>query len=311
MFQRASKTKTKLRAALFGPSGSGKTFTALRVATGMGGKIAVIDSEHGSASKYSDRFEFDVENIEDKSIFGYSTKIFEAGQAGYNILIIDSLSHAWQQLLTQIDELAKTKYKGNTWSAWNEGTPQQRRLVESILSYSGHILVTMRSKTAWEVQKSDSGKIKPVRLGLEPEQGKGIEYEFDLLIELNSEHYATVIKDRTGKFQDMFIEKPGEEFGKQLMDWLNDGEIPTLKPIAKTRGWNDFSQKERIDYTLAKLNAANDAEEIKNIRDKIIAFDFIEEDKVTLLNHVAKLLYQKENIAGIVTDGHHSKIKEN
>jgi hypothetical protein len=60
-------------------------------------------------------------------------------------------------------------------------------------------------------------------MGLAPEQGKGIEYEFDLLIEMNQAHQATVTKDRTGKFQDEVIEKPGEEFGVALYDWLSSG----------------------------------------------------------------------------------------
>src|SRR4051812_5781633 len=116
-FKRASKHSVKLRAAVFGPSGSGKTFSCLRIATGLGGPIAFIDSERGSASKYADRFEFDVCELTDKTIRGYSEKIREAGQAGYGVLVIDSLTHAWQELLESVDELAKTKYRGNTWSA--------------------------------------------------------------------------------------------------------------------------------------------------------------------------------------------------
>jgi len=50
-FQPATKAQAKLKAALFGPAGSGKTFSALRIATGIGGRIAVIDTERGSARK--------------------------------------------------------------------------------------------------------------------------------------------------------------------------------------------------------------------------------------------------------------------
>ena len=59
-FKKATKSQSKLRLGLVGPSGSGKTFTALQIATGLGGSIAVIDSERGSASKYADLFDFDV-----------------------------------------------------------------------------------------------------------------------------------------------------------------------------------------------------------------------------------------------------------
>jgi hypothetical protein len=222
-FKRATKAQAKLRAAFFGPSGAGKTYSALRVATGMGGTVAVIDTERGSASKYSDRFTFDVLELVDQSIEGYVAAIEMAADAGYSVLIIDSLSHAWQTLLEEVEKLAKAKYRGNTWSAWSEGTPLQRRLVGAILGFPGHVIATMRSKTEWTTV-DNNGKKTPQRVGLAPEQGKGVEYEFDLLVEISTEHIANVIKDRTGKFQDKLIEKPDEKFGKALAAWLSDGE---------------------------------------------------------------------------------------
>lgn len=226
-FTKATKAQAKLRCAIFGPSGAGKTFTSLRIASGIGGKIAVIDTERGSASKYADRFDFDVLDLDDKSIETYVGAIKAAGSAGYDVLVIDSLSHAWQELLAEIDQLAKTRYKGNTWSAWSDGTPKQRRLVDAILDFPGHVLATMRSKTEWSTEEGKNGKSRPVRVGLAPEQGKGIEYEFDLLLEVSTDHIATVIKDRSGRFQDQMIDKPGEDFGKALADWLSDGVEPT------------------------------------------------------------------------------------
>lgn len=229
-FTKATKEKAKLRLAIFGPSGSGKTFTALRMASGIGGKIAVIDTERGSASKYADRFNFDVLDLPKNDIETYVAAIGAANAAGYDVLIIDSLTHAWQDLLQEVDRIAKTRYKGNTWSAWSDGTPKQRALVDSLLNYSGHIIATMRSKTEWVTEAGNNGKSKPVRVGLAPEQGKGIEYEFDLLMEISVDHVAEIIKDRTGKFQDKIIDKPGEEFGKSLSEWLNDGNNPQPKP---------------------------------------------------------------------------------
>jgi len=221
-FKRATKAAAKLRAAVFGPSGAGKTYTTLGVAKGLGGRVAVIDTERGSASKYSDRFEFDVLELDDQSIDGYVAAIRLAGQEGYAVLVIDSLSHAWQTLLEEVEKLAKAKYRGNTWSAWSEGTPMQRKLVGAILDFPGHVLATMRSKTEWTTV-DNNGKKTPQRVGLAPEQGKGVEYEFDLLVEISTEHIANVIKDRTGKFQDKLLDKPGEEFGKQLAAWLAEG----------------------------------------------------------------------------------------
>ncbi len=231
-FKKATKQQAKLRAAFYGPSGAGKTFTALRVATGMGGSIAVIDSERGSAAKYADRFSFDVlELADDRTIDAYVEAMRLAAEGGYGVLIIDSLSHAWQELLEEVERLAKAKYKGNTWSAWSEGTPMQRALVDAILTFPGHVIATIRSKTEWSSEKNSSGKVTPTRVGLAPEQGKGIEFEFDMLVSLSTEHYAFIEKDRTGKFQDKTIEKPGEEFGKALAAWLTEGAAaPVVTP---------------------------------------------------------------------------------
>jgi hypothetical protein len=41
---------------------------------------------------------------------------------------------------------------------------------------------------------------------------------------INVNHVGNVAKDRTGKYQDRFIEKPGAEFGKELIAWLAQGE---------------------------------------------------------------------------------------
>lgn len=229
-FQRATKTQVKLRLALFGPSGAGKTYTALRIASGLGGRIAVIDSERNSANRYADRFTFDADSPGDKTIESYIKSINEAAKAGYEVLIVDSLSHAWKELLQEVERIARSKYKGNTWSAWSDGTPMQQKLIDAILAYPGHIMVTMRSKTEWIQEEASNGKSKPVRVGLAPEQGKGIEYEFDILLELTADHLGTVIKDRTGKFQDKTIDKPGEDFGIALSNWLKDGAEPAQPP---------------------------------------------------------------------------------
>jgi len=232
-FKKATKAAAKLRAAVFGPSGAGKTFSSLRMATGLGGPIAVIDTERGSASKYSDRFSFDVLELEDQTVQGYVDAIRLAADGGYAVLVIDSLSHGWQTLLEEVEKLAKAKYRGNTWSAWSEGTPLQRKLVQAILTFPGHVIATMRSKTEWTTV-DNNGRKTPQRVGLAPEQGKGVEYEFDLLVEISTEHVANVIKDRTGKFQDKLIDKPGEDFGKQLAAWLADG-VPAVVPDSGIR----------------------------------------------------------------------------
>lgn len=222
-FKKATKKQAKLRLALFGVSGSGKTYSALRLAKGLGGSIAVIDTENHTACKYSDRFDFDVCECEKASINNIVNLLNEASE--YDVLIIDSLTHAWDELLDEVNRTAKTKFGGNSWSAWSEGTPKQRAFIKALLDFKGHLIVTMRSETSWEVTENDKGKKVPVRIGTAPKQGKSIEYEFDMLMQLSQDHSALVLKDRTGKYQDECIDLIDEELGKQLGEWLSDGEV--------------------------------------------------------------------------------------
>lgn len=229
-FQKAKKSQGYLRLAVFGTAGSGKTFTSLSIATGLGGQIALIDTERFTASKYAGRFEFDILDLPKADIASYAEAISAAAAAKYNVLIIDSLSHGWYELLQEVERLAKTKYAGNTWSAWSEGTPKQRQFVDALLRFPGHVIATMRTKTEWVIQINEKGRNYPVRVGLAPDQGKGIEYEFDMLMELSPEHDAHVIKDRTGKYQDQVIEKPGVNLGKELAAWMLDGAAAPMQP---------------------------------------------------------------------------------
>jgi hypothetical protein len=152
--------------------------------------------------------------------------------------VIDSLSHAWRELTEEVDRLTLSSTSKNSFLSWGKVGPKQKRFIDAILNYPGHIIATMRSKTEWVIGEGRNGKTAPEKLGLAPEQGKGIEYEFDLLLEMNQNHQAVVTKDRTGKFQDETIEKPGEDFGLALYDWLSTGKAeipaaPATEPAAK------------------------------------------------------------------------------
>ena len=251
-FKKAERTQLYLKCALFGPSGSGKTMTALRMANGIAGKMGVpyafIDTEARSASKYADRFQFEVDDLEKKTVDNYIASMNEAAKMGYRVLIIDSLTHGWRELQEEVDLQKQYSSNKNQLSPWAKANPKQKRFIDTILNYPGHIIVTMRSKTEWVIGQDNDGKMKPEKLGLAPEQGKGIEYEFDLLIELDQKHVATVTKDRTGKFQDEIIEKPGEEFGIALYEWLA-GNTPVEKNQSKPLNSAAVSVNTKTDKT--------------------------------------------------------------
>lgn len=225
MFKKAERKQAKLRLALAGPSGSGKTYSALLLAQGLGGRIAVIDTEHGSASLYADIADFDTLELHAPySPERYVDAITAAEQAGYSVLIIDSYSHEWTGsggCLESNEKLAHQKFKGNTWAAWNETTPRHRRLTDKILTSSLHIICTMRSKT--ETVQGEGKKI--LKLGMKSEQRDGTDYEFTVVLDLTHDgHTAMASKDRTKLFEEP--ELITEETGRRLLAWLNSGVSP-------------------------------------------------------------------------------------
>ena len=225
MFKKAERKQAKLRLALAGPSGSGKTYSALLLAMGLGGRIAVIDTEHGSASLYADLVDFDAMELHAPySPERYIEAIVAAEQAGYDTLIIDSYSHEWTGsggCLEQNETVAHQKFRGNTWAAWNETTPRHRKLTDKILTSSMHIICTMRSKT--ETVQGEGKKI--LKLGMKSEQRDGTDYEFTVVLDLTHDgHTATASKDRTKLFDQP--EMISADTGRRLLAWLNSGLNP-------------------------------------------------------------------------------------
>ncbi len=238
-FKKATRRKAKARVALVGPSGSGKTFTALRLARGIvgaEGRIAVIDTERGSASKYADDVEtFDALDLDQHSPAEYVKAIRDAAAERYDVLVIDSLSHAWNGrggALEQVDNAAK-RSGGNSFAAWRDVTPQHNQLVDAILAYPGHVIVTMRSKTEYVVEQGKNGKTAPRKVGLAPIQRDGMEYEFDVFAELDLDHNLIVSKSRCRALDGAVVANPGYDVAEVLRAWLDGGEdAPAPKPAA-------------------------------------------------------------------------------
>lgn len=246
-FQKATKKRAKARIAIDGPSGSGKTWTALEAATVLaeGGKIAVIDTERGSASLYSDYFAFDVLELTTFSPQLYVEAIEAAELGGYAVVVIDSLSHAWEGeggALEMVDHAAAKSQSKNTYFAWRDVTPIHRQLVDAMLQSPCHIVATMRSKTEYVIESNDKGKQTPRKVGMAPIQRAGMEYEFTLVGDMDLDHRISISKSRCTAMADAVETKPGAKFWGRFLAWLNDGgdapvqDKPIPQPIQKTNG---------------------------------------------------------------------------
>jgi hypothetical protein len=238
-FVKATKKKSKLRLSLIGPSGSGKTYTALSVARGVGTKIAVVDTERGSASLYADEFGFDVAELAPPfEPARYVEKIHEAEKAGYDVIILDSLSHAWSgtggalDMVTAAEKRAQSQGRSaNKFAGWRDVTPEHNKLVDAMLQSPCHIIATMRVKMEYVLEEVNGKKV-PKKVGLAPIQRDGLEYEFTLVGDMNLDHELVVSKTRYKPFADKVFSKPGAEIGRALLEWLNSGEdeAPAASP---------------------------------------------------------------------------------
>ena len=223
-FRKAERKKAKLRLGITGTAGSGKTYGALLVAKGLGGKTVLLDTENGSGDLYANIFDYDVGAITAPyDVRKYMQAIYEAEKAGYEIIIIDSLSHAWAGsggLLDMQGQITDSNPRVNSFTAWRKVTPLHNKLIEMMLNSSCHIIATMRSKTEYVLVENEKGKQEPRKMGLAPIQRDGMDYEFTTVFDLNQNHSVNVSKDRTSLF-DGEIFTLSELTGQKLKQWLD------------------------------------------------------------------------------------------
>lgn len=244
-FKKATKKAARLRLGLIGPPGSGKTFTSLMVASAMArileaqnnreAKIAVIDTEYHSAEKYADVFDFETHCLE-KSFHPkrYIDGIRAAEDNGFDFLIIDSLSHAWIGTEGGLDlhdkAVARQKTK-NSFTAWAEVTPHHMALVQALLQCRCHLIVTLRSKVEY-VQETVNGKTTVRKVGTAPLMRDGLEYEFDVVGDMDDTNSLVITKTRCRPLKRAVIQEPGQGLAETLMKWLSDGAPEEVRPAA-------------------------------------------------------------------------------
>lgn len=231
-FAKATKRQRRARVLISAPAGAGKTYTALTWGRAIGGRLGVVDTEHGSALDYADLFDFDHMDLQPPyTVDRYTAALAAAAEAGIGTLIVDSLSHAWAGkggLLELVDEIG-AKNNGDKFGAgWRVATPKHLEFIEALLSFPGHLICTARAKMDYQLQQNDRGKWSPVKLGLAPVQRDGLEYEFAIVAEMTvPDNVLTVTKSRCAAIPPGTQEvKPDETIAKTLLAWLDSGAAP-------------------------------------------------------------------------------------
>ena len=257
-FKKAERKQLKLRLAIEGPSGSGKTYSALRIANGLvsdGAKIAVIDTENDSASLYSSDFEFDVAALPPP----YTPEAFVkylnmAVNLGYECVIIDTISHEWRGTGGVLD-IHQASGDKNSYTAWGKITPRHDKFLDAILHCPVHVIVTMRSKQGYVLEVNQYGKQVPKKIGMQPIQRDGIEYEFTAVLSLGANNEAQGTKDRTQMFPADKFFLPTEETGKKLAEWLKEGKRGSLATVAEyIKRMNSADSLESLGEIFTELN---------------------------------------------------------
>jgi len=273
--RKAERKQTKLRIGMSGPSGSGKTFSALKLARGLTdswNKIALIDTENKRGDMYSHLGEYNIITLESPFTperFIEAIKVCEA--AGSEVIIIDSSSHEWNGpggCLEINENLAQTKFRGNSWAAWSVTTPRHQRFIEAIIASPCHVITTMRSKT--ETIQTDDKKIKKV--GLKEIQREGFEYEMTISFNIDRDtHYAVIDKDNTELFRNNEPILIDETHGKKIREWNESGVVDITEQKKEI-----IREAKRIGLpTNDGIQLANDILDITNLQLKPENFEVI------------------------------------
>ena len=259
IFRKAERRKAKLRLAITGPAGSGKTYGALLVAFGIGGKIALLDTENGSGDLYSSLGAYDVCSINAPfTVQKYIDAIRDAENSGYDVLILDSISAEWAGTggLLNLHTQITSANRANSYAAWGQITPKHNAFIDAIISSNLHIIATIRSKTEYAQVQNERGKTEIKKMGLGLVQRDGIDYEFTTVFDLSMEHTVTVSKDRTSLFDGQVFTLT-EDTGRALKEWLDTGiDAPIVNNTPATP-----ADKRRVYESYVKLfeDTPNDA----------------------------------------------------
>lgn len=230
--RQATRKQAKLRLGLSGASGFGKTYSALLLAHGICGdwqKVAIIDTENGSADLYDDLGQYNVLTLEPPfSPERYIEAISICEEAGIEVIIVDSITHEWNGEGGCLDIHSSL---GGKFQDWAKVTPRHNAFINKILQSSCHVITTVRRKQEYEMTK-ENGRTKVQKAGTKEITREGFEYELTLSFEIiNENHLVVASKDRTGLFDGKPEFVITEETGKQLKAWATKGIDPKQEAI--------------------------------------------------------------------------------
>lgn len=257
--ERATRTGAKIVVGLVGESGSGKTYSALMLALGMlqhptnqGKRMLVIDTENGRSGLYADESEiaaaggFDTIKLQAPFSPSRFAEAIAAGEdAGYPVIVIDSISHEWASAGGVIEMAANGPSK-NDFANWNKPKEKHNAFFQRMLQSKAHIICCFRAKEKYKQVTNENGKKEVVSVGLKPIQDQMMIYDMTIsfMCEETMPSHIKVPKQLKPMFP---TSKPlTMEQGRMLAEWVAGGEplneqLEELKQTCRTVAANGMA----------------------------------------------------------------------
>lgn len=260
LFKKVEETKTALKVLAFGASGSGKTTFALTFP-----KIVAIDSEAGmdfyksnKNLKYilnttsADELEEAMVEIEDELIDEIGTLVIDS-----ETKIYENQQHS---ALNLVEKRARKKGQSVedaniSQREWGKIKMISKRMQSAKIKLSSMGINVVSISQMKEIKEKKGDQF--VVVGYAPDAGKGLEYDYDVVLRLFTEkdksgsevYKAEVLKDRTGTFKrGQVIENPNYGMWKEIVDGKADKKERILD-FAKDIDKDEETLKAEVETT--------------------------------------------------------------
>lgn len=241
----AERAGMKLLISLYGMSETGKTYSALQLMAGMEpnpSKRALLDTEGGQRGRAY------VDHVPGGYLYAsltppftpdrYRQAIDEIEAAGVNILVVDSISHAWFAEGGVLDMVDSSQVK-NDLGKWIEPKKKLRRMTNRMLSSNMHIILCARGKEPMiEGVSPDTGRKTLTKGPVVPIQEKSLRFDMTVMGLMLGDGRFTVTAPAgkcPGPLRPIFAagEVMNEDMGKKLAAWVAGAATKT----AEQRKW--------------------------------------------------------------------------
>lgn len=267
----AKREAAPVLVGIAGPSGGGKTYSSLRLARGLadGKPFAFIDTENGRALHYADYFP-EMQHGHLRAPFtpaAYTEAIVTADDAGYGVIVVDSMSHEWEGdggvLKMQEAEFARMgSREGARMASWIAPKTAHKDMVRTLLQVKAHVILNMRAEDKVEMVKvGDKTEVRAKEtltsiLGWIPicERRLPFELTMSFLVTPDAPGVPKPVKLQEQHRAFVSLDVPiSEETGRQLAAWAAGGS-----PAASTDKLSDEEIQEVVAIVTRLLT---DAEE--------------------------------------------------